>query len=187
MNLPVRPKIECERQHPTLAVRNLQASTAFYIEKLGFELGFEWGEPPELAGLNLGDVQLFLRQGNPAAEGCAVSFVVGDADELFEFHASNGVQILEPIEDRPYGLRDYAICDPDGYALTFGHYIYSVGDTVEVERVDLTIRLEKRLAALLNDLAEHKRMSLTGCLEEILLHTNEPFGDGVASPHTPRT
>lgn len=27
-------------------------------------------------------------------------------------------------------------------------------------------------------------MSLGSCLEEILLHTNEPFGDGVASPHT---
>jgi hypothetical protein len=24
------------------------------------------------------------------------------------------------------------------------------------------------------------------CLEEILLHTNEPLGDGVASPHTKR-
>jgi hypothetical protein len=27
-------------------------------------------------------------------------------------------------------------------------------------------------------------MSLTSCLEEILFHTNEPLGDGVASPHT---
>ena len=41
-------------------------------------------------------------------------------------------------------------------------------------------------AALLHDLAEYKRMSLTSCMEEILLHTNEPLGDGVASPHTRR-
>ena len=33
-------------------------------------------------------------------------------------------------------------------------------------------------------LAVFKRMSLSSCLEEILLHTNEPLGDGVASPHT---
>jgi hypothetical protein len=50
--------------------------------------------------------------------------------------------------------------------------------------VEISVRLEKRLAALLHDLASHKRMSLTSCLEEILLHTCEPFGDGVASPHT---
>ena len=30
-------------------------------------------------------------------------------------------------------------------------------------------------------------MSVNSCLEEILLHTCEPFGDGVASPHTKRT
>ena len=29
-------------------------------------------------------------------------------------------------------------------------------------------------------------MSLTSCVEEILLHTNELLGDGVASPHTRR-
>ena len=40
------------------------------------------------------------------------------------------------------------------------------------------------MAALLHDLAEYKHMSLNSCVEEILLHTNEPFGDGVASPHT---
>jgi hypothetical protein len=64
--------------------------------------------------------------------------------------------------------------------------------------VDVPVRLEKRLAALLHDLAEHKRMSVSSCLEEILLHTCEPFspgeglkalerGDGVASPHTKGT
>jgi hypothetical protein len=50
--------------------------------------------------------------------------------------------------------------------------------------VDVPVRLEKRLAAALHDLAAHKRMSLSSCLEETLLHTFEPFGDGVASPHT---
>jgi len=49
------------------------------------------------------------------------------------------------------------------------------------------VRLEKRLAALLNDLAAHKGISLDSCLEEILLHTNEPLGDRVASPHTKAT
>ncbi|HYR07081.1 MAG TPA: hypothetical protein VEQ60_04920 [Longimicrobium sp.] len=37
---------------------------------------------------------------------------------------------------------------------------------------------------MLHDLAAHKRMTVSSLLEEILLHTNEPLGDGVASPHT---
>jgi len=61
------------------------------------------------------------------------------------------------------------------------------GPPVEMERVDVPLRLEKRVAAPLRDLAAHKRMSLNSCLEETLLHTFVQTGDGVASPHTKRT
>lgn len=83
-------------------------------------------------------------------------------------------------------MRDYSILDLDGYRLSFGHYIYTAGPPIEIERVEVPVRLEKRLAGLVEDLAEHKGMSLTSCLEEILLHTCEPYGGGVASPHTKR-
>ncbi|HWM91610.1 MAG TPA: VOC family protein [Thermoanaerobaculia bacterium] len=178
------PQVDCERHHTTLYVSDIPAAIDFYTKKLGFTLGFTWGDPPTMAGVNLGEVQIFLQQGTPDPKGCAVNFVIGDADELFEFQRTNGVEVVEPPEDRPYRLRDYTVRDLHGYILGFGHYIYTVGDPVEIERVDVPVRLEKRLAALLQDLAEHKGMSLTGCLEEILLHTCEPFGDGVASPHT---
>ena len=110
-----------------------------------------------------------------------------DADELHEFHRAAGVEVVAPLADRAYGLRDYAVRDLHGYQLSFGHHLLGAGEPIKVERVDVPVRLEKRLAALLHDLAEHKGMSLTSCLEEILLHTCEPLGDGVASPHTKRT
>ena len=50
--------------------------------------------------------------------------------------------------------------------------------------MDLPVRVEKRIAAVLQDLATYKRMSLSSLLEETFLHTFEPLGDGVASPHT---
>jgi catechol 2,3-dioxygenase-like lactoylglutathione lyase family enzyme len=184
MTHPTRPAVDCERLHPTLTVTEITAAVDFYTGKLGFEPGFTWGDPPTFAGVNLGKVQVFLEQGTPNPAGASVSFVVNDADELFEFHRAMGVDIVIPPEDRDYGLRDYCVRDLHGNHLSFGHYIYSVGSAIEIERVDLPVRLEKRLAALLMDLAEHKRMSLSSCLEEILLHTNEPLGDGVASPHT---
>lgn len=184
MTSPTPPVVDCERQHPTLAVRDVAAATDFYTTKLGFTLGFTWGDPPEIAGVNLGKVQIFLERGTPNPAGCSVYFVVGDADELHEFHRAGGVEVVVPLEDRVYGLRDYRVRDLHGYELNFGHYIYTTGDPLPIERVDVTVRLEKRLAALLEDLARHKRMSLSSCLEEILLHTNEPLGDGVASPHT---
>lgn len=184
MSTPSRPQVDCDRHHTTLYVSDVLAAVDFYTSNLGFSLGFTWGEPPTMAGVNLGEAQIFLAQGTPDPRGCAVHFVVGDADELYEFQRSHGVEIVEPPGDRPYGLRDYTVRDLHGYTLGFGHYIYSVGPPVVIERVHVPVRLEKRLAALLQDLAEHKRMSLSSCLEEILLHTCEPLGDGVASPHT---
>jgi len=181
---PAVPHVECEQLHPALRVSDLRAAVDFYTNKLGFSASFTWGDPPTMAGVNLGDVQMFLEQGTPQPQGCAVYFVIDDADELHAFHRANGVDIVEPPGDRHYGLRDYRVRDLNGYELGFGHHLFNAGPPIEIERVDVPVRLEKRLAGLLRDLAAYKRMSLSSCLEEILLHTCEPLGDGVASPHT---
>ena len=179
MGVSDRPVVDCEFHHTGIRVSDLSASVAFYTEKLGFTLGFTSGEPATLAGVGLGQAQIFLEKGTPNPSGCNLYFVVGDADELFEFQRKAGVEIVAAPADEPYGLRDFRVRDLDGYELGFGHYIYTVGDPIPVERIDVPVRLERRLAALLADLAEHKRMSLSSCLEEILLHTNEGVG-----PHT---
>lgn len=187
MTMPAAPPVECDKLHPALPVTDVLAAVDFYTKKLGFWLAFTWGDPPAMAGVNLGHVQVFLEQGTPNPKGCSVYFVVDDADQLYELQRANGVEIVAPLADRPYGLRDYRVRDLYGYELEFGHHLLNAGPPVEIERVDVPVRLEKRLAALVLDLAAHKRMSVTSCLEEILLHTNEPLGDGVASPHTKRT
>jgi catechol 2,3-dioxygenase-like lactoylglutathione lyase family enzyme len=187
MSNPTAPQVECEQHHPRLSVSDVAAAAEFYTKKLGFQLAFTWGTPPTMAGVNLGRAQVFLDQGTPGPQGCSVHFVVDDADALYEFQRGNGVEVVARPEDRPWGLRDYAVRDLYGYRLDFGHHLLNAGPPVPIERVDVPLRLEKRLAALLNDLAQHKRMSLSSCLEEILLHTCEPLGDGVASPHTKRT
>lgn len=181
-------KVDCEQVHPSLSVPDVLAAADFYTKKLSFWQSFIWGDPPTIAGVNLGNVQIFLEQGEANPKGSAVYFVVGDADELYEVHRANGVEIVVSPEDRHYGIRDYTVRDLYGYRLSFGHRLQCDGDgpPLKIERVDVPVRLEKRLAALVYDLAEHKHMTLNSCLEEILLHTNEPFGDGVASPHTKR-
>jgi catechol 2,3-dioxygenase-like lactoylglutathione lyase family enzyme len=186
MTNSVPPKVECEQFHASLLVTDVPAAVEFYTSKLGFRLGFMWGEPPTMAGVNLGSVQIFLEQGTPNPRGISLYFVIGDADELYEFHCGGEVEIAVPPDDRLYGLRDYTVRDLHGYALCFGHRLqhHETGPQLKIERVDVPLRLEKRLAALVQDLAEHKHMTVNSCLEEILLHTNEPLGDGVASPHT---
>ena len=176
------PFIDCEQIHAGLAVSDIPAAVDFYTCKLGFQLGFTWGEPPTFAGVNLGKVQMFLRKGTPAPEGCVIYFLVGDADQLYEFHRGNGVEIAQEIGDREYGIRDYVVRDLHGYLLSFGHHLFNAGPPIKIQRVDVAVRLEKRLAALLVDVATHKRMSVSSCLEEMILHTNDGVG-----PHTQTT
>src|SRR3989449_6169012 len=179
MTTALIPQVECEQHHAGLCVSDVHTAVNFYTKKLGFSVGFLWGDPPTMAGVNLGEVQIFLEQGTPNSEGCSVYFVVGNADELYEFQRANGVDVVVAPGDRPYGLRDYRVRDLHGYELGFGHHLFNAGPPLEIERVDVPVRLEKRLAALLHELAEYKRMSLSSCLEETLLHTLEGVG-----PHT---
>lgn len=187
MTLKPAPEVECDMHHTTLVVSDVDFAVDYYVKQLGFKTDFIEEDPAIFAGISLGRVQIFLERGTPNPAGVSVYFVVGDADELYAFHKSKGVEITDPPQDRPYELRDYGILDVYGYRLRFGHHLFGTGPKLKIERVNVPLRLEKRLAALLIDLAEHKRMSLTSCVEEILLHTNEPMGDGVASPHTRRT
>ena len=183
MTTSAPPFIECEQVHPLLVVSDIASAVNFYTKKLGFKLAFTWGgDPPTFAGVNLGKVQIFLQKGTPESKGCSVSFLVGDADQLYEFHRANGVEVAVEIADRDYGIRDYAVRDLNGYYLSFGHHLFNAGPPIKIERVDVPVRLEKRLAALLQDLAKHKRMSVNSCLEEMLLHTNDGVG-----PHTQTT
>jgi len=182
MVTPVPPDVECEQEHAALQVSDVAAAAEFYTTKLGFKVAFTFGEPPNIAGLNLGNVQMFLERGEPNPKGCSVYFVVGDADALYEFQRASGVEIVVPPEDRFYGLRDYRVRDLHGYELSFGHHVHNDGPPIEIERADVSLRLEKRLVALLNDLAEHNHMSLASLFEETFLHTLDGVG-----PHTKST
>ncbi len=121
MTTRAAPRVEVEQAHAALMVPDIPTAVAFYTGKLGFFLGFIWGEPATFAGVNLGHVQVFLDQGKPNPSGCSLYFVIGDADELYEYHRSNGVEIVEPPGRREWGFRDYSVRDLNGYVLTFGH------------------------------------------------------------------
>src|SRR5688500_2016267 len=53
MPTPAVPKVDCERHQPCLSVSDVAAAAEYYTTKLGFTMGFTWGEPPTMAGVNL--------------------------------------------------------------------------------------------------------------------------------------
>lgn len=59
-----------------------------------------------------------------------------------------------------------------------------------VERVQLGVRMEKRMVQVLKGLAEFENVTLAELLEKIVLHSFEPIegdeGESCASPHSRR-
>ena len=175
---------------PLLNVSNLEQSFAWFAD-LGWQKLWEWGEPPDFGAVGSGGSEIFLSEVGPggSGEGTWLAIMVDDPDPVHRTCQERGIEVVEPPTDQPWGIREMLVRHPDGHRLRIGcgagdPELGLDGPPVEIERVDVPVRLERRLAALLSELAEHKNMSVASCLEETLLHSFEAVGGGVASPHT---
>ncbi len=101
-------------------VRDIRKSTAFY-RRLGFGLVRDDGDFVELAWEGH---RLFLDERTdmgpvPDTVQANVRVMVPDVDRYWELAREMGARVLAPIQDKSYGLRDFAIADPDGFAVRF--------------------------------------------------------------------
>ena len=101
-------------------VENLEASLRHYREILGFEEVFRF---EHYAGLKLGEVTLHLTDHSiyprPIGGG-AVYIYCDEVDSYHEQIARNGAEVKATPENRPYGMRDFTVMDPDGNLVHFG-------------------------------------------------------------------
>lgn len=110
-----------------LAVKDLSVEAAYYIDKLGFERDFT---APGWEFLSFGDFKVML--GECADEMTAeetgnhswfAHALVENVDEVYEELLELGAQILSPIADKPWGIREFSVVTPDGHRIVFGHLI----------------------------------------------------------------
>ena len=103
-------------------VRDIQASLAYYRDKLGFDIAFDYGDPISYAGVCSGKVTLHLipasRTPRQPGHG-AVAIDVDDVDALHADLVQRGAKVLKPPADYDYGLRDFDVADLDGNMLFF--------------------------------------------------------------------
>ena len=110
-----------------ILVRDITRSVAFY-RALGFELLRDGGDFVELTWE---EHRLFLAEPSPFhATDVApadpppfplgnVRVMVPDVDTYWDLVGGLGVDVVVPIADRYYGLRDFMIRDPDGFGVRF--------------------------------------------------------------------
>jgi catechol 2,3-dioxygenase-like lactoylglutathione lyase family enzyme len=115
---------------PLIYVSDLQKSIRFYSEVLGFHLGelFPDKDNPTYAPVFIGEYELMLcltRESNlkfhpRGLGGTGVQLFVQVEDVNKEYANIKGkVELLDEIETKVWGDREFTLKDPDGYLVTF--------------------------------------------------------------------
>jgi len=114
---------------PTLPCRSMSATVEFY-KRLGFEGGaHEFNS--EYAILRRGAVELhfFTHKELVPAESSAGCYIrVLDVESIYRSISSSqlprtGIPRMDTLEDKPWGLREFSVVDPDGNLLRIGQII----------------------------------------------------------------
>jgi uncharacterized glyoxalase superfamily protein PhnB len=121
---------------PNLLVANVERSLAFYEGVLGFERGFTVPEqsPFVFASVTGGPVEIFFNDatgaikeypafgGKPIGATGTMYIEVEGVDALHD-RLKATVPIVMPLVTQFYGMREFAIEDPDGYVITFAQRV----------------------------------------------------------------
>jgi uncharacterized glyoxalase superfamily protein PhnB len=181
-------KVSAECLTPILYVRDFAEAMNYYTKKLLFERLWEWGKPPSFGAVRLGRAEIFFCLEHQGKPGTWLSIFVSNVDDYYKRIKRRGAKVIYGPVDEPWGVREIHVQDPNEHVIRFGHGIPTREPNLPIERVPFETRIEKRLAAIVTDLARHKKMTPGEMLEEILLHTFEPvLTGGVANPHTTET
>jgi uncharacterized glyoxalase superfamily protein PhnB len=121
---------------PNLIVSNVERSLAFYTEVLGFSRGMTVPDqsPFVFASATSGSVEVFFNdkstvsKENPQFGGLAIGggntmFIEVEQVDALHDRLKPQVPIVMAIHTQWYGMREFAITDPDGYVITFAERV----------------------------------------------------------------
>ena len=112
-------KVRC-----VLAVPDLAASVDYYTRVLGMAVDFT---PPGWAFLSRGSFRVMLGEcadAIPAHETGDHSYfvyvTVEGIDALYGEVVEKGATLTQRLADKPWGMREFGVCTPDGHRIMFG-------------------------------------------------------------------
>ena len=113
---------------PILPSRSLNNTLAFF-QRLGFDGRIH--SHGDYAILTRGSVELHFfthHELRPAESSAGCYIRVSDVESFYRAFASaklprNGIPRLDALEDKPWGMREFALVDPDGNLLRIGQTI----------------------------------------------------------------
>src|SRR5688572_21790583 len=107
MSQPETATPRFESVTPRLPVQDIETALTFYTQRLGFQLGWKWGEPVTHANVCRDIASFDLIRVPAERQGSAMAYVqVNGVDAYFAELRTRRV-ITGDLADRPYGMRDF--------------------------------------------------------------------------------
>jgi uncharacterized glyoxalase superfamily protein PhnB len=106
--------------HPTpeLPVEDVERAQQHYHHALGFEIG--WLDPgKEIGAVSRDGAAIFFRKRSGPFEPAVHWVFAEDIDAMYDELRSSGAKIVEPLEKKPWGLRQFTVEDIDGNRFHF--------------------------------------------------------------------
>ena len=101
---------------------DVDATLAFYVQKLGFTTRYTQGEPTEMAIITRDAVEIFLcrNEDRYVAEQTSFRIHVQHVEQLYgEYQAQGVIHPNGQLTMQPWGTQEFAILDPAGVCITF--------------------------------------------------------------------
>ncbi|WP_394970321.1 bleomycin resistance protein [uncultured Croceitalea sp.] len=109
---------------PVLASLNIDKTVTFYKEKLGFDkIGWK-DKNYAVIGRDKVEIHFWKCNNKIHPENTSCYIQVEEVDELYEEMKIAGVVHPNgPLQNQPWGMREFAVLDKDGNMIKFGQFL----------------------------------------------------------------
>ena len=107
---------------PILAVKDIKETIEYWHGVLGFPNKWTWGDPPNYGGVNWNTTSVQFNLDPELAsvsKGNAIFIKVKKLEELYQYHQQKDAMIVEPLENKPWGMAGYTVKEINGYYVVF--------------------------------------------------------------------
>ncbi|WP_209017414.1 glyoxalase superfamily protein [Roseibium aggregatum] len=112
--------MKLEQPTPELPVADVKAAQRYFRDFMGFEIG--WFHPEGAIGaVSHGNCAIFFRETKGEIHPATFWIFSADVDEAHAELAARGADIVDPVDDKPWGLRQFTVKDFNGNLFHFHH------------------------------------------------------------------
>ena len=126
--------VQFTQQYPVLPVADVFKTQEYYRDVLQFTIN--WSDRDVFGSVSNGAISLFFAKSTDFKPGHTLVWNTANADQVYEEYKAAGAQIVEDIETRSWGMREFVVQDINGHRIRIGHVDETIADYSQFKHHD---------------------------------------------------